>query len=41
MPWSEPWTSRVPLWLEDAAVVEVQPLVNCKTIGQIGKEPRI
>ena len=35
MPWSEPWTSRVPLWLEDAAVVEVPPLVNCKTRAQL------
>ena len=40
LPWSEPWTSRVPLWLEDAAVVEVPPLVNCKTRAQSGKEPR-
>ena len=40
LPWSEPWTSRVPLWLEAAAVVEVPPLVNCKTRDQLGKEPR-
>ena len=36
LPWSEPWTSRVPLWLEAAAVVEVPPLVNCKTRDQLG-----